>query len=407
MSNQLFKFQLNMLVELSNLESLLPNSGDQLMLLSKTIRFKVWPHSNEMLLAAHLYACNLVYGLIHRTLPEAEENIILTQYVEYMKLSAPRYCKQNLDGVYDSLLSEIHQIYISKIIDKQWRKINPYYAEEFCEDETLQHKDIICILDEFYELASNKTVNEFLKPLHLFSHQVFLRGRRGRWKSKDDIAPPSLQVAKENNIINRWNPPKKRYLYLASGNRSEVEQTVLAELRAQDGEEITTAEFTFADSATHGVIVNLDYERLSREEVFSNFYRYKDETISQITQAVMQPGKVPAKDAILHEINTRTAQTEQAVVLFIGQLLLKEICDRIFVPLDSDEDADSTKKDCCYKSFHMLAEYFEKKGYAGIAYPSTRMKLNGSTGSNLVIFDADSAQANESTMRTFIVGCEE
>ena len=221
------------------------------------------------------------------------------------------------------------------------------------------------------------------------------------------LPPPSLQVAKENNIINRWNPPKKRYLYLASGNRSEVEQTVLAELRAQDGEEITTAEFTFADSATHGVIVNLDYERLSREEVFSNFYRYKDETISQITQAVMQPGKVPAKDAILHEINTRTAQTEQAVVLFIGQLLLKEICDRIFVPLDSDEDTDSTKKDCCYKSFHMLAEYFEKKGYAGIAYPSTRMKLNGSTGSNLVIFDADSAQANESTMRTFIVGCEE
>lgn len=407
MSNQLFKPNLNMLVELSCLESLLPNSGDQLALLSKTIRFKVWPYSDETLLAAHLYACNLIYGSIYRTLPEVEENIILTQYVEYMKLSAPRYCGQNLDCVYESLLSEIHQIYISKIIAKQWRKINPYYAEEFCEDGSPQHKDIICVLDEFYEVASNKTVNEFLKPLHLFSDQVFLRGRRGRWTSKDDIAPPSLQVAKENNIINRWNPPNKRYLYLASGDRNEVEQTVLAELRAQNGEEITTAEFTFADSSTHGVIVNLDYERLSKQKIFSNLYHYKDETVFKITHAVTQSGKVPTKDAILHEINKRNFQTEQAIVLFMGQLLLKEICDRIFVPLDSDEDTDSTKKDRCYKSFHILAEYFENKGYAGIAYPSTRMKLNGSTGSNLVIFDADSAQANESTIKTFIVGCEE
>ena len=48
---------------------------------------------------------------------------------------------------------------------------------------------------------------------------------------------------------------------------------------------------------------------------------------------------------------------------------------------------------------YVFAEWCENKGFAGIRYPSTRMKLIDHRGSNIVLFDADSAIADESTFR--------
>ena len=50
--------------------------------------------------------------------------------------------------------------------------------------------------------------------------------------------------------------------------------------------------------------------------------------------------------------------------------------------------------------FILLAEWSVKvKGISGIRYPSTRMKLINERGSNLVLFDADSAKANGTSFR--------
>lgn len=112
---------------------------------------------------------------------------------------------------------------------------------------------------------------------------------------------------------------------------------------------------------------------------------------------------MPSEAAIKRAIDAHHGQTESTVKIFCGRLLLKEIGDAIFVPLDSSEDIDAAKKDICYKSFHVLANYFEEKGYAGIAFPSTRMRLKGKHGENLVLFDANCSHAKEETMRTLIV----
>ena len=85
--------------------------------------------------------------------------------------------------------------------------------------------------------------------------------------------------------------------------------------------------------------------------------------------------------------------------VFSGQFLLKNICSAIFTPLDDDTDNDDELKERCYKSFHVFAEWCENKGFAGIRYPSTRMKLIGERGTNIVLFDANSAVADESTFR--------
>ena len=333
MTARLFTPKPNMLIELDRLEQLFPNSKEQLLLFSNTIRNKVWGISNEPILAAHLYAYNRVFGIIGDILNE--ESCVLTQYIEYLKLNAQSYCGKTLDGVYDPLLLKIHEMYTRDIIAMQWRKINPYYACDFSPDELEKEKNILSILDDFYEAISSVTADIFLKPLYSFEDEYALvRGRRKKWSEKSDLAAPPIEVAEEKKIKNRWTPDGKRYLYLAVG-----------------------------DSI----------------------------------------GRIPAEKEIWKKIESKRAETEKAVKIFTGQLLLKEIGDVIFVPLDMDEDTDDEKKDRCYKSFHMLAEYFEDKGYAGIAYPSTRMKLQRKSGENLVLFDANSAEAREETMETVIV----
>lgn len=405
MVEQLFKPNPTMLIELDRLERLLPNSKKELRLLSDTIRRKVWGISNETILAAHLYSCNLVYGIIGKA--SNEESCVLTQYIEFLKIKAPYYCGRRLDDVFDPLLLKIHEMVTSDIIECQWRRINPYYAHDFAPNELESAKNIISILDEFYGAISSVPSDEFVKSLQGFANKnAFVRGRRKKWSKKSDLAAPSKEVAGKKNIINRWNPPDKRYLYLAVGDVKSAEETALAEMRAKENEEITVGQFRILDYAKGRTIVNLDFELISRTEIFSRLEASKNQAVNEIVSDFIASGRVPTGKTVQKKIESKRAETETAVKIFTGQLLLKEIGDVIFVPLDSDEDCDAEKKDRCYKSFHILAKYFEDKGYAGIAFPSTRMKLKGKSGENIVLFDADSAEAKEETMKTIIVGHE-
>ena len=405
MVEQLFKPNPTMLIELDRLERLLPNSKKELRLLSDTIRRKVWGISNETILAAHLYSCNLVYGIIGKA--SNEESCVLTQYIEFLKIKAPYYCGRRLDDVFDPLLLKIHEMVTSDIIECQWRRINPYYAHDFAPNELESAKNIISILDEFYGAISSVPSDEFVKSLQGFANKnAFVRGRRKKWSKKSDLAAPSKEVAGKKNIINRWNPPDKRYLYLAVGDVKSAEETALAEMRAKENEEITVGQFRILDYAKGRTIVNLDFELISRTEIFSRLEASKNQAVNEIVSDFIASGRVPTGKTVQKKIESKRAETETAVKIFTGQLLLKEIGDVIFVPLDSDEDCEAEKKDRCYKSFHILAKYFEDKGYAGIAFPSTRMKLKGKSGENIVLFDADSAEAKEETMKTIIVGHE-
>ena len=293
---------------------------------------------------------------------------------------------------------------VQDIIDRQWKRINPYYADEFNTPEYADTKNIISILDDFYSVVSDVQTDEFVKPISSFFEQAaVLRGRRGKWDEEVQLAPPSIEVAKANNIINRWNPPDKRFLYLAVGNADVAQETVFAEMRAKAGEEITIGSFALREYAIGGKIVNLNFEGISHEEIFSEPEKTKKQIVSEVIRDFKASKRVPSEAAIKREIDARHGQTESTVKIFCGRLLLKEIGDVIFVPLDSSEDIDAAKKDICYKSFHVLANYFEEKGYAGIAFPSTRMRLKGKHGENLVLFDADCAHAREETMRTLTV----
>ena len=217
-----------------------------------------------------------------------------------------------------------------------------------------------------------------------------------------DIEPPTIEVAKEKKIINRWNPPNKRYLYLVidNGNSQNANKVCINELRATDGMNVTICNFEVNGYSKSGKLINLDYESISYEEIEEILKEYKDKLINECMSKIDihdfdNKSIIKSINKVMHE---NKKQIEMKVNEYCGKYILKKICDTIFVPLDRDEDNNEVLKDKCYKSFHILAEYFESKDIAGIIYPSTRMKIIGEKGTNLVLFDADSAKPDIDTL---------
>lgn len=299
--------------------------------------------------------------------------------------------------------SGVSEMGVKEIIEEQWMRINPYFEDEFINEDRTGKKNIIQILDDLYVNTEKTVPGLFVKPLGSFADQTILRGRRGNRTKTEELNPPTIEVAKKNHIINRWNPPDKRYLYVSFGEYENALETVEAEMRAKPGEEITVGEFKFKTDPEKMLIADLDYDQISRNSIFGVLEEYKNTEVSDIVTHFSGRKVMPSKKEIMQQIEAKRDQTTIAATAFCGALTLKEICDTIFVPLDTDEDNDPDKKDKCYKSFHILAEYYESKGYAGISFSSTRMKLMGKTGSNLVLFDADCAEATPESLRVITI----
>lgn len=394
----IFPKQCNMLIELDHLEHLMPEYSGLMYQLSKTIRYKIWAHSNEKCLSIVLSACNQVFSVLIGSF--GEQIGVLELYIDYLQKHSNLYSRYSFDKEYEALKAHMQIYKTQELVKTHWRQLNPYFRKEYAYEDLLS-KDLTEILDDLYSNILTVCPENFLLPMDDEKFSCLLRGRRKKWNNKLDLAAPSIEVAKKNNTINRWNPPEKRYLYLVAGNDTDDDvETVCQEIRIKSGETLTTANFQYTGNPSAARIVDMDYEQVTRQEIFDFIDGFEKQQIHEIIFKIHM-GKVVSAKEIKRQLKLRENSIKSAATIFAGRLLLKEICDAIFVPLDEKEDNDPTEKDKCYKAFHILAEFFESKGFAGICYPSTRMKLIGRVGKNLVLFNADSAEAVEDTFRTF------
>ena len=395
--NGLFQTKHDLISELTKLENIMPEYAEWMHKLGKLIRNKIWDVSNSEDLATVLHACNSVFGLMIDAI--GEDISIVEMYVMYLQKHANQYSRMNIGTLYAPLLEELKIEITREIIIDQWRQLNPYFQKEYSKDE-LYDKGLIEILDDFYSTSMTICPEAFVRTMSDKKFAYLSRGRKGTFSQKRDLAAPPLSVAKKYNIINRWNPSDKRYLYLVAGEGSDNDtETALAEMRIESDEIVTLAEFDYVLEPDNAKIIDFDYEGISRKSIFNDVElgnrAIADEIINKINDGTLEC----TKEAIENELLQHHQELRKAAAIFAGRVLLKEIVEVIFVPLDSNEDTDNDKKEKCYKSFHLLAEYFENKGFDGICYPSTRMKLLGKHGRNLVLFNADSAEANETTFR--------
>lgn len=399
MMKSIFPRQYNMIFELGRLEKLMLSYPDLLRKLSLIIRNKVWDKADIKRLAMVLNACNQVFEVLVESVGDQIE--FLEMYVEYLNKHSSVYSKYDLSNEYNTVKAQIQIFKTQELVKEHWKQINPYFRKEYAREDLLS-KDLTEILDDFFDNVVKICPEVFLLSMNDEKFKHLSRGRRGAWKQRKDLAAPSIEVAEEHNIINRWNPPSKRYLYMVAGDGSENDmETACEEMRVKPDEVLTIAKFHYMGDPKDALILDLDYEDVTRQEIFDFAEMYEKEQVKEIISRIHSEEISITKEEIAHQVKLREDKTIWLANAFVGKLLLKEICDAIFVPLDEKEDNDKDEKDKCYKSFHILAEYLEKRGYQGISYPSTRMKLIGKKGRNLVLFDADSAEAEEDTFNTF------
>lgn len=404
----LFEPNYNMLIELDKLEKLMPKYAEVLRYLSLKIRNNIWVRASEKHLAKFLHACNWVFSVLVDTF--GEDIIEIEMYVDILFQKSDRYSTSDFTMVYQEIKTHIAIYKTQDMVKEHWRQINPYFRPEFSKED-LFDKNIIEILDDLFVNTVDVYPQEFYVTL---DGLVYLhRGRRGKWSKPGDFFPPSIEFAKQKNIINRWNPSDKRYLYLAASHTNEPysqsiclnEFVCLEEMRIKANEEVSLAQFRVVKQAKRKTVINLDYENIKRADIFEYIQNEEKRQVTSILERILEQHIQLTESNIKQLIDEQSVQTKQIASVFCGKLLLKEISKAIFVPLDDNEDNDPALKDQCYKSFHIMAEYLELKGIAGIVYPSTQMnkhKDKGLKGSNVVLFEVNDAEPLKSTIKTIM-----
>jgi hypothetical protein len=279
---------------------------------------------------------------------------------------------KTLNELENTVMIEVSK-YKAKLIAKaQWERSNVHYARKYENDDRF-NGTIFDVFDEVYKKCISKYPKDFLLDLGEMKH--ICRGRKGKYVTVQDLLPPTIAVAKEKNIINRWNPPDKRYLYLAISTKRDrgelqlqhIERVICEELRAKSAQEVSFIDFDVLSMNKNKRLLNLNYECDTDSEIES----FLD----------------------------RDSATQEEIIKFVGRLFLKLLTNVIFVPIDDSIVSTAEQRDMCYNSFHQLAGLLESYGISGIIYPSTRMSLIGEMGQNLVLFNIDDVTPNSTSIR--------
>lgn len=398
MSRVLFERQYDMISECTRLEDLMPSYEKLMHKFGSVMRNKVWNKSNKKRLAYLLFCCNNTFSLFIDTFGEHVELVEL--YLKILLKHWRDYSIQKYEDEFDVVYQVMHSIIAEEITKDQWDRINPYYETDYS-DIDIYGKRFTEILGDFIRNIDSIAANEFFINEEKLNRLV--RARRGIYFSGDDIVPPSIEIAKEHNIINRWNPPDKRYSYLAVETADEnPDEVCLEEIRSKSGDDVTLVDFKVRESSKKKKLLNLAYEGISdftiESDVSDNLNTIVQEDIERILSDPSYDGK-NIHNLITNAMKENEDKTKTLANIYVGRKLLSTICRVIFIPLDKDEDNNPDLKDRCYKSFHVLAEFLEDNNFAGVIYPSTRMMLKGKKGVNVVLFDSEDVDPVFETLR--------
>lgn len=190
------------------------------------------------------------------------------------------------------------------IIEGAWDEINNYKP-----DAVQTHlKSIIDLLNDFFvECVARFPDAFYVKYCEL---ELLTRCRKGNFSSINDLLPPSIQIAEQYGIVNRWNPQDKRYLYLSRGSLNQVfingipenEFTCLEEVRAESGKEYTFADFRPANKRSHKKILNMDYDGIRAEIIEQKYDQLATREALRIVNklfGILPPRYLPSKDCLL------------------------------------------------------------------------------------------------------------
>ena len=374
-----------LLLELDALERANDSKKEELRILSRFVRNKLWgSSSNTRQLYVLLHTVNSAFQIIADIIGyDFTYNIDgILEYTSILAKYKNQYAPTIDIIVFEEVADQILEVNHRDLIKSQW-------------DDILGDKDgiatFIRVFDDVFTNAITKYENKFIRSLN---HADLMT----RCKVKE-FCDESRFVPQQNKSNNRWNPPGKTYLYLAP-KEQDIPNTpdgitggqfvCLLECRVSHGTDVCFCDFV---AQSPGRILDLSYNdepmylfRLmlmdeenrvvngSIERLLNNpdAYAHRDdkEYICNLIEADLN--KNPISSAIITES--------------VAKQYLKSICSCIYTKVD---DSDPVAKNRAYESFHILSEYLETKGITGIIYPCTR--TDNMDGKNIVLFDINDA----------------
>lgn len=371
--------------ELDKLEHAYDEREAELQAISFFIRNKLWNHpdnTKKLLIviseinncfeaAAAIAGKDLIYSLYG-----------LLQYISFLSQYKKGYAKQ-LDNIpFEEITDKIWIINQKKVIRSQW-------------DDVLSENGgldtFIRVFDDVFLHAFEKYEDEFF---HNLNNEVLTRCVVEKECDESRFIP----LTNHNN--NRWNPPGKTYLYLSFKNQ-DVPNTpngitggqyiCLLECRVSSGSDVCFCDFC---SEVSGRLLDLSYNDVPlyvfRKDLVDAGNRIAEESFERLIHNPEAFANIEdpeyLKDLIKRDIDEHSP-TRGLVSISMAKQYLKSICSCIYEKVD---DSAPLVKERSYRSFHVLAEYLEKKGITGIIYPCTRTEKM--VGKNVVLFNIDDAK---------------
>lgn len=373
---------------------------------SKFLRMEVWNHITAIYLYSVLVVINTCFDLFYKDISFPNYEIII-QYIEQFEKVWTRFCPSNLTtNRWNNLKWDIDKLLTDIIIEKQWDRINPYTKKN---NKEHFDKDLRTIFDDMFKNSIIPNEYAFIRDYKSIKHMY--RGTRGIHDYTWLLPNPKF-----NKSDNRWNPKERCFVYAALEDTESIfdaesdifhgDMVCLEELRARKGEKITLGELKFLPNIENKKIFDFSYNDISFFSIKSQIQNEQQlltiEIINKVKKLI-DDGQIGNFEDIQQEVKSKIGKKQEDIVsmtaIYIGKTFLKMICDKIYIPLDSDEDINPKKKSICYGAFHVMADYFEKRGYAGIIYPSTRAALIKQSGKNIVIFNYKDVTYKEGSLK--------
>lgn len=360
---------------------------------SRFIRRVVWTEQNALLLSAVLGTLNTVFSLFYKEIPFADYELV-DIYIKQFKRAWVNYRPFHPSTEqWNDIERKVDESLTGIIINKQWDILNPYIDTN---DSENFGKGLLSIFDDMYKHSIINDEDMFTCEYKSIKHMH--RGARGNHDYARLLPNPKYAG------LNRWNPKGRCFVYAAIEDDESIfdikngilhgDMVCLEELRTETGEEVTLCELEFIPGIPNKKVFDFSYNDTSLSDI------EEDSKAEQqlLTQEIIKDIRIKInstqinsdkslRKAISKEVGKKHKDTISLVGRFAAKSLIKMICDNIYVPLDKIEDTDPKKREICYGAFHVMANYMESKGYAGIIYPSTRAAIIKQSGKNIVLFN--------------------
>lgn len=392
-------YQNRLLSELDILERANCKKKEELRILSKFIRNKLWSYpDNTQKLYVLLHRVNSFFAVLGDIIGYEQIYTIdgILDYVSYLAKHKDYYSSGldiiTFEEVTDDILKEDQR----KIIRSQW-------------DDVLGTADgMATFIKVFDDVFSNAILQYEEKFIIKLSEDIILsRCVQEKTCNEDRFIPWP------NKTNNRWNPPGKTYLYLSPKEQDVIntpdgitggQYVNLLECRIEPGTNICFCDFKIK---APGRILNLSYNDVPLHSFRRLLMDANNKIADGITERLISDSEVRThlndKSYILNRISEETTAhslSEEVLTESIAKQYLKSVCSCIYSKVD---DKDEMEKARAYKSFHILAEYLESKGITGILYPSTRTKRM--EGNNIVLFNKEDAAPVHGSIKQYLYEC--